>query len=47
MVALVMIGQWRNMTLLKVVKKMYVGLTGMMLFVWACKGIAYRWVMVD
>jgi hypothetical protein len=33
MVVLARTGQWRNMTLLKVVKKMYEGLKGMMLFV--------------
>jgi hypothetical protein len=41
------LGLLRNMTLLKVGMKMCGGLKGMMLSVWACKGIAYRWLMVD
>lgn len=47
MVVLAMTGLLRNMTCLKVEMKMYGDLKGMMLFVWACKGIAYRWLMVD
>jgi hypothetical protein len=47
MVVLARTGLLRNMTWLKVAKKMCGGLKGMMLFVWAYKGIAYRWVMVD
>ena len=42
MVVLAMIDLLRNMTLLKVEKKMCEDSKGMMLYVWACRGIAYR-----